>query len=60
MYVISRPLDDVDLFTDDEPGVAAVAEAVQTSLRLPDSGPSGWLDKTDALAEAFKGWEMAS
>src|SRR6266446_565246 len=52
--VISRPTQDVDLFTNNEEGVTAGAEAVETALR--DAGFS--LERVDlagGLAEVFEG-----
>ena len=52
--VIGRPTQDVDLFTDDEHGVQAAADAVETSLR--DAGfETERQDKTAGLADVFEG-----
>jgi len=51
--IISRPTEDVDLFTDQEHGVAAAAGAVEASLRAAgyDAEPQ---DKTAGLSEVWE------
>ena len=52
--IIDRPTDDVDLFSDQEAGVAAAADAVQSALRA-----AGFLaerrDRLGGLQEVFEG-----
>ncbi len=52
--VIDRPTEDVDLFTDDEHGVQAAADAVEASLRAAGFDAERQ-DKTGGLAEVFPG-----
>jgi Nucleotidyl transferase AbiEii toxin, Type IV TA system len=52
--VISRPTQDVDLFTDDEAGVAAVADAVEAALQ--DAGfETARQDMTAGLGDIWEG-----
>ncbi len=52
--VIDRPTDDVDLFSDQETGVAAAAEAVEGALR--EAGfLAERLDRAGELGDAFEG-----
>lgn len=52
--IIDRPTEDVDLFSDQEAGVAAAAQAVQDALR-----EAGYCaerrDRTDGLGDVFEG-----
>src|SRR5260370_29868137 len=50
--VIDRPTEDVDLFTDDEHGVQAAADAVEASLRAAGFDAERE-DKTGGLAALF-------
>ena len=52
--VISRPTQDVDLFTNQEHGVEAAADAVEAALRGAGFEP-GHRDKTAGLADIFPG-----
>jgi hypothetical protein len=52
--VIDRPTEDVDLFTDDEHGVQAAADAVEASLRAAGFEAERE-DKTGGLADLFPG-----
>jgi Nucleotidyl transferase AbiEii toxin, Type IV TA system len=52
--IIDRPTDDVDLFSDQEAGVAAAAEAVEDALR--EAGfQADRRDKTGGLSDIFDG-----
>ena len=52
--IIDRPTDDVDLFSDQEAGVVAAADAVEAALR--DAGfQAERQDKTGGLADIFEG-----
>ena len=52
--IVDRPTDDVDLFSDQEAGVAAAAEVVQTALRTAGF-QADRQDVTGGLGEAFYG-----
>ena len=52
--IIDRRTEDVDLFTDEESGVAAAADAVETALRSEGFRPERQ-DKTAGLADVFYG-----
>lgn len=52
--LITRPTQDVDLFTDQEHGVQAVAGAVETALRDAGFGTEQ-RDMTTGLADVFPG-----
>lgn len=52
--IISRPTEDVDLFTDDEHGVEAAADAVEASLRAAGLEPARQ-DKAYGLSGVFDG-----
>jgi Nucleotidyl transferase AbiEii toxin, Type IV TA system len=52
--VSSRPTQDVDLFTNQEHGVEAAADAVETALRRAGFAPER-LDKTAGLTDIFPG-----
>jgi len=52
--IIDRPTEDVDLFSDQEAGVAAAAQAVQDALR--EAGfQAERRDRTDGLGDVFEG-----
>jgi len=52
--IIDRPTEDVDLFSDQEAGVAAAAQAVQDALR--EAGyRAERRDRTDGLGDVFEG-----
>ena len=52
--IIERPTEDVDLFSDQEAGVAAAAQAVQDALR--EAGfQAERRDRTDGLGDVFEG-----
>jgi hypothetical protein len=52
--IIDRPTEDVDLFSDEEAGVAAAAQAVQDALR--EAGyRAERRDRTDGLGDVFEG-----
>ncbi len=52
--IIDRPTDDVDLFSDQETGVAAAAQAVEDALR--EAGfRAERRDRTDGLEDLFEG-----
>ena len=52
--IINRPTEDVDLFSDQEAGVAAAAQAVQDALR--EAGfQAERRDRTDGLGDVFEG-----
>jgi len=52
--IIDRPTEDVDLFSDQEVGVAAAAQAVQDALR--EAGyRAERRDRTDGLGDVFEG-----
>jgi len=54
--IINRPTEDVDLFSDQEAGVAAAAQAVQDALR--EAGfQAERRDRTDGLGDVFEGME---
>jgi len=54
--IIDRPTEDVDLFSDQEAGVAAAAQAVQDALR--EAGfQAERRDRTDGLGDVFEGME---
>jgi hypothetical protein len=52
--IIDRPTDDVDLFSDQEAGVAAAAQAVEDALREAGFRPARQ-DKTGGLGDIFYG-----
>ena len=52
--VIDRPTEDVDLFSDQETGVAAAAEAVEAALRAAGF-PADRRDRTGGLGDVFDG-----
>ncbi|HEY1915069.1 MAG TPA: nucleotidyl transferase AbiEii/AbiGii toxin family protein [Streptosporangiaceae bacterium] len=52
--IISRPTSDVDLFTDEQSGVAAAADAVESALRTAGFSAER-ADKTAGLADIFYG-----
>jgi len=52
--IVDRPTDDVDLFSDQEAGVAAAAEVVETALRTAGF-QADRQDVTGGLGEAFYG-----
>jgi hypothetical protein len=52
--MISRPTEDVDLFTDQETGVTAAADAVEAAL-VADGYLANRQDKTSGLADVFPG-----
>jgi hypothetical protein len=52
--IIDRPTDDVDLFSDQEAGVAAAAQAVEDALREAGFRPDR-RDKTGGLSDMFDG-----
>ena len=52
--IISRLTEDVDLFTDDESGVEAAADAVEAALRAAGLEPNRQ-DKTAGLSDIFPG-----
>jgi hypothetical protein len=52
--IIDRPTEDVDLFTDEDDGVAAAAGAVEAALRAAGFGAERQ-DKTAGLADVFYG-----
>ena len=54
--IIDRPTEDVDLFSDQEAGVAAAAQGVQDALR--EAGfQAERRDRTDGLGDVFEGME---
>jgi 2-methylcitrate dehydratase PrpD len=53
--IISRLTEDVDLFTDDESGVEAAADAVEAALRAAGLAPDRQ-DKTAGLSDIFPAW----
>jgi len=54
--IIDRPTDDVDLFSDQEAGVAAAAQAVEAALR--EAGfQAERRDKTGGLGDIFDGMD---
>jgi hypothetical protein len=52
--IVDRPTEDVDLFSDQEAGVAAAADAVEGALRAAGFEASR-LDRTGGLGEVFYG-----
>jgi hypothetical protein len=54
--IIDRPTEDVDLFSDQEAGVAAAAQAVEDALREAGFQASR-LDKTGGLGDIFDGMD---
>src|SRR5260370_21101627 len=60
--VIDRPTAAVDLFTDDEHGVQAAADAVEASLRAPgfdaerEDKTGGPADLFPRIGESLRGW----
>jgi Nucleotidyl transferase AbiEii toxin, Type IV TA system len=52
--IIDRPTEDVDLFSDQEAGVAAASQAVQDALRAAGFQAER-RDRTDGLGDVFEG-----